>query len=83
MRIYTVYDSKAQAHSTPFYSHNNATAIRSFAQAAQDEKTDFHKYAGDYTLLCVGEWDPATGNITPFDTKENLGLALQYLTETN
>lgn len=79
MKIYTIYDSKAEAYLQPFFSQNKATATRQFQQAAQDEKTDFNRHAADYTLFEIGTWDEFAGTLTPDDTKLNLGLALDYL----
>ena len=63
MRIFAIYDSKAEAYLQPFFSPTKATAIRSFTQAANDEKTDFYRFAEDYTLFEIGEWDPVGGEI--------------------
>jgi len=79
MKIFTIYDSKAEAYLQPFFSPNKATATRQFQQAAQDETTEFHRHAGDYTLFQIGEWDEQAGAIKPDEAKMNLGLALDYL----
>lgn len=84
MRVYSIYDSKAQAYSNPIYSGNNATAIRAFTKAAKQEGHDFNTFAGDYTLFCIAEWDDNTGTFTNVEPHENLGLALHYInTEIN
>jgi len=78
MNIYAVYDSKAEAYLKPFFCQNNAVAIRSFAGAAQQEGTDFHRYAGDYTLFQIGQYDEQSGTLHD-DVNINLGCAIQYL----
>lgn len=78
-RVYSVYDSKAKAYSQPIFSMNNATMIRSFTKAANQEGHDFHTFAADYTLFCLAEWDELTGTFTQLDVQENLGLAVNYL----
>ncbi|AXH72221.1 MAG: nonstructural protein [Microviridae sp.] len=81
MKIYSVYDSKAEAYIQPIFSTNKATAIRSFAQAANDENTEFNRHAADYTLFEIGTWDEITGLITPDETKTPLGSALEHRQE--
>ena len=54
MNIYTIYDSKAEAYLTPFFTDTDATAVRIFTSAATDEQHHFHKYAEDYTLFAIG-----------------------------
>lgn len=78
-RVYAIFDSKAEAYSQPIFSPNNATAIRAFAKAANQEGHDFKTFAGDYTLFCVAEWDEITGRFLPLDAHENLGLAIHYV----
>lgn len=78
MRIFSIYDSKAEAYIQPFFTHNKATAIRSFTQAAQDENSQFSQHAADYTLMQIGEWNETTGEIVADETKTNLGTALEH-----
>ncbi len=77
--VYSVFDSKVGAFLLPFFSRNRATALRSFTSAVQDGSSDFHRYAGDYTLFEIGEWDPEKGVYTPAESKFNMGLASQFL----
>lgn len=77
MKIFSVYDSKAEAYIRPFFSKNAQTAMRDFATAANDQTTAFHRNAGDYTLFEIGEWDEQTGVIKTNDIKTNLGTALE------
>lgn len=79
MRIYSIYDSKSQLYSQPFYSMNNATAIRSFTLPCNEPGHDFNRFPADYTLMCIGEWDDRTGTVKASETNENLGLALHYV----
>ncbi len=78
-KVFSIFDSKADAFLQPFFSPTAATALRSFQQSAQDEATQFHRFAGDYTLFEIGEWDQAKGTWVAHEAKVNLGLALQFL----
>lgn len=86
MKIFSIYDSKAEAYIQPFYSLTPAAAIRIFSEAAQDEGDSngrpahaFNKHGADYTLFMVGEWDERTGIIKPTDAKTALGCAIDFI----
>lgn len=79
LKIYSVYDSKAQGFIQPFYCVNSAVALRSFASAAGDEGHEFHRHAEDFCLYEIGEWFPDTGMINVYEKHVNLGLASQFL----
>lgn len=81
MKILSVYDSKAEAYLPPFTSQTNATAIRSFEGAVQQENSQFRMHATDYTLFCIGDFDEVLGIITPQAPHISLGLAAQFLNE--
>ncbi len=77
--MFSIYDSKAEAYIQPFYSQTTGTAIRSFETAVNENGHDFNKYAGDYTLFELGEFDQATGESTARETQLNLGLAITFM----
>lgn len=78
LKVFCVFDSKAEAYLQPFFSTNRATAIRSFAQAAADPQTAFSQNGADYTLFEMGEWDPFKGTLVCYDAKVSLGTALEF-----
>ncbi len=79
MKIFTVYDSKAEAFVHHFFSLTAGTAVRSFEQAVNEESHEFAKFAGDYTLFQVGEIEDSTGVVKGLDAPINLGLALTFI----
>jgi len=83
MKIFSIYDSKAEAYLQPFFAPTKAYAIRQFTQAANDESADFHKFAADYTLFELGSWDEQTGTIAPNEAKTALGSAIEYINQTS
>lgn len=78
MKIFSVYDDKADAYTQPFFAPTSGVAIRQFTQAANDEKHEFHKHAADYTLFEIGEFSEQTGAIYAHDALKNHGNALNY-----
>lgn len=79
LNMYSVFDSKAGAYIPPFYLANDGMARRAFADSANDLNHAFCKYAEDYTLFRLGEFDDSTGRIVMEDTNLSLGVALEYL----
>lgn len=81
MKVFSVYDSKAQAYLQPFYAVNAAVALRTFERAVRDETSDFNRYAPDYTLFEIGLWDQDTGELQAHAAKISLGVAVEFLVE--
>ncbi len=78
-KVFSVFDCKANAFLQPFFSPTTATALRSFERSVQDESSDFHRYAGDYSLFEIGEWNQNQGTWVSYEAKVNLGLASQFV----
>lgn len=79
LKMFSIYDSKAEAFLQPFFSQTTGTAIRSFESAANEVGHDFNKYAGDYTLFELGEFDQESGKTTSRESQLNLGLAMAFI----
>lgn len=78
MKIFTIYDCKAEAHLPPFYCPAAGTAIRSFGEAADDPSHAFCKHAADYTLFQIGVFDDSNASIEMYEAKISLGTALEH-----
>lgn len=78
MKIFAIYDSKAEAYHQPFFQNTVGLAIRAFTTAANDESSAFHAHSGDYSLFEIGEFDERSGKITGLSAFNNFGTALQY-----
>ena len=57
-----------------------ANALRSLGEAVNKPSDDnqLAKYPGDFSFFEVGEYNRESGIITPYETKVNLGLAIEY-----
>ncbi len=84
MKIFSVYDDKADAYTQPFFATTAGVAIRQFQQAANEEGHQFNRHAADYTLFELGEFDEHTGAIYAIDggALKPHGNALQYKEST-
>jgi len=62
-KIYSVYDSKSESYTPPFYDHAEGRAIRTFSDCCNDPGHQFGMHPEDYTLFMVGTFDDDTGTI--------------------
>ena len=78
VKIFAIYDSKAEAYLQPFFMPARGQAIRAFTEAVNDKSTNFYKHAEDYTLFEIGEYDDATAGVTALNAKTSLGCAIEF-----
>lgn len=64
MSIYSIKDVKI-GYGMPFMLVNDLVATRTFTELINDTSTEVSKHPLDMELWKVGEWDEATGTITP------------------
>lgn len=83
MKVFTVYDSKAECYLQPFFMQTKGQAIRAFSELASDEKHNFGKYPADFTLFELGMFDDAKAEFTSYNTPVSLGLALEFKSQGN
>lgn len=76
MKVFSVYDSKAEAFMQPFFAMTAGVAIRMFQQHAMDVESNFHKWAADYELFEIGEFEEQHGALTASRAIHSLGNAL-------
>lgn len=80
LRVFTVYDSKAEAYLPPFYMATVGSATRAFTDSANDPNHSFHKHPADYTLFLLGEYDEQKGTFDTSGPRTAIGTALEYRT---
>jgi len=78
LKMFTVYDSKAEAYLPPFFLRSTGEAVRSYEHVCNDPNHAFFKHPADYTLFCVGEFDDNSCSINVLQAIENLGCAIEY-----
>ncbi len=77
-KVFCVYDCKAEAFLPPFLCPTAGVALRRFEVTATDVDHDFSRFAADYTLFEIGEFDEVGGFVQMHEAKMNLGTALQF-----
>lgn len=77
-KIFTIYDSKADAFHQPFFSQTTASGIRAFEGVVNKPETPFHQHPADYTLFEIGSWNELDGTIDLHQAKVGLGTAIEF-----
>jgi len=72
MKIYTIYDSKADAHTQPFFAQDAAVATRMFERAAMNKDHTMHTHPFDFTLFELGDWNEKTAVIKPLRAAKSI-----------
>lgn len=83
MKIFSIYDTKSEVFSQPFYTITSGSAIRSFTEIANDKEHQIGKHPEDFVLYEIGTWHEAVGTIVPLEHNVNLGKAKDYINKSN
>lgn len=78
MKVFSIYDSKAEAYMAPFFANTIGIALRNFELSATEGSHPFHQFPGDFTLFQIAEFDEQSGVITALEAHYNLGNAIQF-----
>lgn len=55
--IYTIFDTKAKIYNKPFHQVNEAVALRTATDLANDSNSEIAKSPEDYILFYLGNYD--------------------------
>lgn len=78
MKIFSIYDSKIEAHNTPFFMSTIGQATRAFTDETNNTQSLLHKHPEDYTLFELGEFDDQNATFAMHPTPKSIGLALDF-----
>lgn len=67
LKLYRVYDKKAEAYLPIFCSRAEGEAVRVFTNAINGDDVMFNAYPNDYRLCFVGDDDERTGRTVTCD----------------
>jgi len=70
MKLFTIFDSKAESHIMLLTNENQDTITREIKQRFQG--TQIETFAEDYTLFEVAAFDEITGTITPYSAHRSV-----------
>jgi len=80
MRIYSIYDTKAEQYGNPVFMRTDAEARRGFGQVAADTQTEIGRHPEDFILYRIGTWNPEKGVITP-EAGTCIAKAIEFLAQ--
>lgn len=78
--MFTVYDSKVEAHLPPVLFQTKAEFLRVIGSNINDPNSQIGKYPEDFTLFEIGTWDEQKGVVTMHKSSISLGKAIEYVT---
>ena len=84
LRLYSIYDSKAEQFSPPQVYHNDMLALRAFEGIVNDDKMLIKKYPEDFTLYYIGNLGDSDGCYYVENCDESrvpvmVGRAIEYV----
>lgn len=82
MKMFSVYDKKAECFSAPFFLKATGLALRGFSDMINaNEQTQYSAHPEDFDLYELGEWDDETGKVEQYAEPKMLGNGLDYKTK--
>ena len=84
LRLYSIYDSKAEQFSPPQVYHNDLLALRAFEGIVNDDKMLIKKYPEDFSLYYIGNFGDSDGRYYIENCDESripimVGRAIEYV----
>ena len=88
LRLYSIYDSKAEQFSPPQVHHNDMLALRAFESLVNDDKTLINSYPEDFSLYYIGNLGDTDGRYyveNPDETRVPVlvGRAVDYVQDVD
>lgn len=64
MKVYSVFDRKMREYGQLVHARTDEAVVRSFSDSLNNgTRSPVSMHAEDYELMCVGEFDPETGEL--------------------
>lgn len=84
LRLYSIYDSKAEQFSPPQVYHNDMLALRGFESIVNDDNMLIKKYPEDFSIYYVGNLSDSDGCYYVENCDESrvpilIGRAIEYV----
>lgn len=77
LRMFAIYDSKAEAFDRPFVFQTLGQALRGFTDAVKDPSHHFAKHPEDYSLFELGTYDESSALIEQHKAPVRVVTALE------
>lgn len=77
LKVFSIYDAKAEIFNTPFFNKTIGEAERNFEQLVNDGKSTVYLYPEDFDLYHLGDYDDNSGKLATGETPVHLIKAIQ------
>jgi hypothetical protein len=77
-KVFTIYDAKAEAYLPPFYMKTTGEAERAVTMHVNEQDHNFNKFAEDFTLFELGEFDNENGQFNLLATPHAISVLVHY-----
>lgn len=78
LRVFSVFDSAAEAFLPPMFLQSRGVAMRSFGDAVNRKDHQFHEHPEHFTLFEIGLWDDSNAQFELHKTPVSCGLAIEF-----
>ncbi len=78
IKLFTIYDSKADAYLAPIHMQTTGQALRAFQDTVLDPTHAFSKHPEDYSLFSVGQFDDSNCKFDLLPTPICIAKAIEY-----
>ncbi len=78
-KVFTVFDSKAEAYLPPFILPHDDMAKRIFSDCCNKDDHQFGAHPADYTLFRLGCWSDKTSGFDLENAPVNLGVGVEFV----
>lgn len=84
-KMFSVYDTKAEAYMRPFVAQSTGAAIRSFSDEVNtgDKQSPLANHPEDFVLFEIAAWDEMTGVISVYEARKALGAGIDFKRDPN
>lgn len=77
LKVFSIYDSKAQIFTKPFFALTTQAALREFQVGVNNPNSVVAQFPADFTLFELGEFQEKDCSFKLYESKVNLGTALE------
>ena len=77
-KVYSVFDTCANAYLQPMFFVTRGQAIRALTEAVNSSDHNFHKYADQYCLFEIGSFDDSDCRFDLYDCPVSIGLCSEF-----
>ncbi|QXP08360.1 MAG: nonstructural protein [Arizlama microvirus] len=79
IKVFSIFDDKAQIFSNPFFMPHTGMATRAFADLVNDGQSNVAKHPSDFKLYQIGEYDDVSGLLTAVPQPVFVNAAVEFV----